>query len=92
MENTKQVEAYLRKFMVEEAVQAAVNSAILHKAQDPILHVADFLEARGQEHEHKMVADKAVPEGGLPADNSIPHGREARTHANVLNEAESLPS
>ena len=44
----QQVEEYLAKWKVEEAVQAAINSAIRSRASDPIMHVADFLEARGR--------------------------------------------
>ena len=46
-----EVGEYLSKWQVEEAVQQAVNSAIRHKAADPVLHIADFLEARGKEIE-----------------------------------------
>ena len=52
MESPQQVEDYLARFGVEQTVQEAVNSAIRHKAQDPISHVADFLEARGKQLEH----------------------------------------
>ena len=48
-----QVGEYLAKWRVEEAVQQAVNSAILHKPEDPVLHIADFLEARGREIEQQ---------------------------------------
>ena len=61
MEDSKDVHEYLRRFDVEAAVQAAVNSAILHKAADPILHIADFLENLGQRHE------SAREEGAPPA-------------------------
>lgn len=43
-----QVSEYLAKWQVEEVVQQAVNSAIRHKPDDPVLHIADFLEARGR--------------------------------------------
>lgn len=43
------VQEYLGNFKVEEAVQDAVNSAIRHRAEDPVSHVADFLEARALE-------------------------------------------
>lgn len=55
------VEAYLARFQVEEAVQQAVNSAIRHKAADPVLHVADFLEARGTEMEAALNPLPAAP-------------------------------
>lgn len=42
---------YLRRFEVEQAIQAAVNSAISHKADDPISHIADFLEKLGRQYE-----------------------------------------
>ena len=42
---------YLQEWQVEQAVQEAVNSAIAAKAADPVLHIADFLEARGRELE-----------------------------------------
>ena len=83
MENTKEVEAYLRKFNVEEAVQAAVNSAILHKARDPILHVANFLEARGREHEANL--QDAVRD--IPVAEETPTNERSRER-----EATSAPS
>lgn len=49
----QQVEEYLAKWKVEEAVQAAINSAIRSRASDPIMHVADFLEARGRAAEQE---------------------------------------
>ena len=60
LEDSKSVESYLRKFEVEEAVQAAVNSAILHKAADPILHIADFLENLGRQHDESGARSEAV--------------------------------
>ena len=50
----QQVEEYLAKWKVEEAVQAAINSAIRSRASDPIMHVADFLEARGRAAEQEV--------------------------------------
>ena len=47
------MEEYLAKWKVEEAVQAAINSAIRSRASDPIMHVADFLEARGRAAEQE---------------------------------------
>ena len=58
-----QVEAYLARFRVEENVQEAINSAIRDKAPDPILHIADFLEARGLEIE---AAEQAALAQHLP--------------------------
>ena len=52
------VEGYLQKFEVEKAVQEAVNSAIKAKAADPVLHVADYLERRGREHEARTNGDE----------------------------------
>lgn len=48
-----QVGEYLAAWQVEEAVQEAVNSAIRHKPADPVLHIADFLEAKGREIEQQ---------------------------------------
>ena len=63
----KDVEAYLTRFGVEEAVQAAVNSAIRHKAADPILHVADFLEAAARaEEEANEEPEPADASSGAP--------------------------
>ena len=56
-----QVEEYLTKFQVEAVVQHAVNSAISHRAVDPILHIADFLEARGLEIESATAAAVEQP-------------------------------
>lgn len=56
------VQAYLAKFQVEEAVQQAVNSAIAAKSPDPVLHVADLLEKRGLEIEADLAAAAAPPE------------------------------
>ena len=47
------VEEYLAKWKVEEAVQAAVNSAIRSRTSDPIMHIADFLEAKGKAAEEQ---------------------------------------
>ena len=51
--SSQDVEEYLAKWKVEEAVQAAINSAIRSRASDPIMHVADFLEARGRAAEQE---------------------------------------
>ena len=51
--SSQDVEEYLAKWNVEEAVQAAVNSAIRSRTSDPIMHVADFLEARGKAAEEE---------------------------------------
>ena len=51
------MEEYLAKWKVEEAVQAAVNSAIRSRANDPIMHIADFLEARGKAADKKAAAE-----------------------------------
>lgn len=59
MESTNDVQDYLRRFKVEEAVQAAVNSAIAHQAADPILHIADFLENLGKQLENAESAPEA---------------------------------
>ena len=56
------VEAYLAKFQVEEMVQLAVNSAIESRAPDPVQHVADYLEARGQEME-ALAVEQQGPAG-----------------------------
>lgn len=64
MQDSTEVQAYLRRFNVEEAVQAAVNSAILHKAANPILHIADFLEHLGRQQE------SAATEGGPAAEDA----------------------
>jgi len=63
--NAAAVEAYLAKFQVEEMVQQAVNSVISSRAPDPLLHVADFLEARGLEMDALAVQppDPPVREG-----------------------------
>ena len=55
MISEQQVEDYLAKWKVEEAVQAAINSAIRSRASDPIMHVADFLEARGRAAEQETI-------------------------------------
>ena len=47
------VEEYLAKWKVEEAVQAAVNPAIRSRTSDPIMHIADFLEAKGKAAEEQ---------------------------------------
>lgn len=56
---TAEVEQYLARFKVAEAVQEAVNSAIRLKAPDPVMHVADFLEQRALEYETTQVAVSA---------------------------------
>ncbi|KAL1524383.1 hypothetical protein AB1Y20_019278 [Prymnesium parvum] len=58
-EDGSAVHAYLRRFQVEEVVQAAVNSAIVHKAANPILHIADFLEELGRKYESTAPAPAA---------------------------------
>ena len=63
------VEEYLAKFQVEEMVQQAVNSAISSRAPDPLLHVADFLEARGLEMDALAVQPDPGREGEPPAAN-----------------------
>ena len=68
--NEEQVEAYLARFSVAEAVQLAVNSAIAHKAADPIMHIADFLEAKGLEIELAQAAESM--RGGRVADELPP--------------------
>ena len=55
--NAQQIEDYLARFNVEEAVQLAINSAIATKAPDPIMHIADFLEAKGLEIELAHAAE-----------------------------------
>lgn len=57
--NAQQIEDYLARFNVEEAVQLAINSAIATKAPDPIMHIADFLEAKGLEIELAHAAEAA---------------------------------
>lgn len=52
----KEVTEYLSRWGVEDAVQQAVNSAIKHKAADPVLHVAKFLEEKGHEAEAAQAA------------------------------------
>ena len=48
---SREVADYLARWGVEEAVQQAVNSAIKHKAADPVLHIANMLEEKGRELE-----------------------------------------
>lgn len=55
----EEVAEYLSKWKVEEAVQAAINSAIRSRASDPLMHVADFLEARGRAAEQQQEATAA---------------------------------
>ena len=57
--STQDVEEYLAKFDVENAVQQAVNSAIRSQAPDPVLHVAEILEAKGREAEAARSASAA---------------------------------
>ena len=73
----KDVEAYLARFGVEEAVQAAVNSAIRNKAVDPILHVADFLEATARAQEANEEPEPADTSSGAAASGQA-EGQAAR--------------
>ena len=57
--SSRQAAEYLQRWGVEEAVQQAVNSAIKHKAADPVLHIADFLEEKGHEMEAFLAAQTA---------------------------------
>ena len=59
---SKEVAAYLARWGVETAVQEAINSAIKHKAPDPVLYVADFLEQKGHEMEAPAPAAEAPPQ------------------------------
>jgi|Transcript_44090 hypothetical protein len=85
-DDAKRVEAYLQQFRVEEAVQAAVNSAILHKVRDPILHVAEFLDARGRDHDTAAKREQGV-------DESVVQGRhDAPIHERPHEASTSSPS
>ena len=64
--STQDVEEYLAKFDVENAVQQAVNSAIRARAADPILHIADFLEARGTEVQAALDKGQPLPSSSQP--------------------------
>ena len=80
--NAQQIEDYLARFNVEEAVQLAINSAIATKAPDPIMHIADFLEAKGLEielahaaeavHAGRAAEDLPPPPLPLPPDQTRP--------------------
>eukprot|EP00316_Scyphosphaera_apsteinii_P006927 CAMPEP_0119313368 /NCGR_PEP_ID=MMETSP1333-20130426/28847_1 /TAXON_ID=418940 /ORGANISM="Scyphosphaera apsteinii, Strain RCC1455" /LENGTH=85 /DNA_ID=CAMNT_0007318183 /DNA_START=12 /DNA_END=269 /DNA_ORIENTATION=+ len=67
----EEVERYLERFKVEEHVQAAINSAIRNKAVDPVLHVADELEAAAHRQEHAAREGReAEPHIASSADSS----------------------
>ena len=60
----KEVADYLAQWGVEEAVQQAVNSAIQHKAADPVAHIANFLEEKGREAEAARTPPSGAPGTG----------------------------
>ena len=57
-----EVSEYLARWGIEEAVQEAVNSAISHKAADPVLHVAKILEEKGRAAEAARRAESGADE------------------------------
>ena len=63
--SSREVSEYLARWGVEDAVQQAVNSAIKHKAPDPVLHVAKILEEKGREAEAAQSAQN--PATALPS-------------------------
>ena len=58
--SSREVSDYLAQWGVEDAVKQAINSAIRHKAADPVLHIAEILEQKGREAEAARAAAGAT--------------------------------